>query len=85
MLDLNDPYQVSPTRKLCESMSAVLKLSGSERQYILDGVRQDIREDGRSCSNARYYALKTDVVSNTSGSAKIDRVISMLTNHVSLQ
>lgn len=58
-------------------MALVPILSESERQYILEGVRQDIREDGRSCNRARYFSVKTGVVSNTSGSAKINRVYSL--------
>jgi len=56
------------------SMTTVRLLSRSERQYILEGVRENIRADGRECDAVGYFSLKTGVVSNTNGSAKIDRV-----------
>lgn len=49
-------------------------LSASERQYIIDGVRADVRADGRRCRHVRHFSLKTGVVSNTSGSAMVERV-----------
>ena len=55
--------------------AAVPLLSRSERQYILEGVRENIRADGRvRDAVGGYFSLKTGVVSNTNGSAKIDRV-----------
>jgi len=55
-------------------MASIPMLSLSERQYVLDGVRQNIRADGRECDAVGYFSLKTGVASNTSGSAKVDRV-----------
>lgn len=55
-------------------MSAVPLLSRSERHYILAGVKENLRADGRECDTVGYFTLKTGVVSNTNGSAKIDRV-----------
>jgi hypothetical protein len=49
-------------------------LSKYERDYIVAGVNQDLREDGRSCRDYRSFSLQTGVVSNTSGSAKIQLV-----------
>ena len=54
-------------------------LSENERQFILDGVKADLRADGRGCRDVRHFAIGTGVVSNTSGSAKIERV-SVLTS-----
>ena len=59
-------------------MAVVPLLSLSERQYILGGVKEGIRADGRECGAVGYFSLKTGVVSNTNGSAKIDRVGSEL-------
>jgi hypothetical protein len=56
-----------------EVMAAQL-LSKYERDYIVAGVNQDLREDGRSCRDYRSFSLQTGVVSNTSGSAKIQLV-----------
>lgn len=39
--------------------------------YVLHGVRDDLRVDGRSCEDYRHVELETDVVSNTDGSAKV--------------
>ena len=49
-------------------------LSKYEREYIVAGVHQDLREDGRKCRDHRNFSLSTGVVSNTSGSAKIQLV-----------
>lgn len=52
-------------------------LSEYERDYIMTGVNQDLREDGRNCRDYRNFTLNTGVVSNTSGSAKIQLVCAM--------
>lgn len=46
-------------------------LSDYERLYITEGIKEDLRADGRSCRDYRHFELKTGVVSNTSGSAEI--------------
>ncbi|KAL5467333.1 hypothetical protein EMCRGX_G031546 [Ephydatia muelleri] len=46
-------------------------LSRWEREYIVSGVNEDFRTDGRSCKDYRHFTLETGVVSNTSGSARI--------------
>lgn len=56
------------------SLMATQLLSRFERDYIVTGVNQDFREDGRSCRDYRNFSLLTGVVSNTSGSAKIQLV-----------
>jgi len=50
-------------------MAEVL-LSEAERTFILHGVQDDVREDGRGCEDYRHMELETDIVSNTSGSAR---------------
>merc|ERR1711894_19151 len=57
-------------RSRCESMAQVL-LSEAERIYILHGVQDDLRCDGRGCEDYRVMELETDVVSNSSGSARV--------------
>lgn len=57
-------------------MSFPVVLSESEREYILGGVKSDVRADGRGRKHVRHFSLKTGVVSNTSGSALIERVSS---------
>lgn len=51
-------------------------LSRYEREYIVSGVNEDFRADGRTCRDFRHFSLESGVVSNTSGSAKIQLVSS---------
>jgi len=53
-----------------ESMAEVL-LSEAERTFILHGVQDDLRSDGRGCEDYRHMELETDIVSNTNGSARL--------------
>ena len=53
---------------------ATFLLSQNEREYIVNGVREDLRADGRACTDYRHFKVRTGVVSNTSGSAKIELV-----------
>lgn len=55
-------------------MSIAVVLSENEREYILGGVKDGVRADGRGCKHVRHFSLKKGVVSNTSGSALIERV-----------
>lgn len=49
-------------------------LSDFEISYIKQGVLGDIRSDGRSCRDYRSFELRSEIVSNTSGSAEIKLV-----------
>ncbi|XP_055509147.1 exosome complex component RRP42 [Leucoraja erinacea] len=51
-------------------MAAVV-LSEAERVYAMHGVQDDLRIDGRGCEDYRHIEIETDVVSNTSGSARM--------------
>ncbi|CAH2283205.1 exosome complex component RRP42 [Pelobates cultripes] len=51
-------------------MASVL-LSEAEKVYILHGVQDDLRCDGRGCEDYRCIEVETDVVSNTTGSARV--------------
>ncbi|XP_057287470.1 exosome complex component RRP42 isoform X1 [Pezoporus wallicus] len=51
-------------------MAAVV-LSEPEKLYIVHGVQEDLRVDGRGCEDYRCAEVETDVVSNTSGSARV--------------
>ncbi|XP_072106494.1 exosome complex component RRP42 [Mobula birostris] len=51
-------------------MAAVV-LSDAERVYVMYGVQDDLRIDGRGCEDYRHMEVETDVVSNTSGSARM--------------
>lgn len=53
-------------------------LSETERKYILGGVRENVRADGRGCRDVRHFSLRLGVVSNTNGSALVERVRSIL-------
>ncbi|XP_046687803.1 exosome complex component RRP42-like [Homalodisca vitripennis] len=46
-------------------------LSEAEKTFILQGVEDNFRCDGRSCRDYRPMELETDVVSNASGSARL--------------
>ncbi|CAI9719929.1 Hypothetical predicted protein [Octopus vulgaris] len=46
-------------------------LSDAEKTFILHGIQDNLREDGRGCDDYRYMEIETDVVSNTSGSARL--------------
>ena len=80
-LYIGDPYQA---RSFCAlsievsievqcSMASFL-LSKPEIDYIVDGVNSNYRADGRTCKDYRHFNIQTGVVSNTSGSAKIQLV-----------
>ncbi|CAH3193225.1 unnamed protein product [Porites evermanni] len=46
-------------------------VSTFERAYIVGGIEQDFRSDGRSCQDYRHFEVETGIVSNTSGSARL--------------
>eukprot|EP00128_Syssomonas_multiformis_P018211 Colp12_sorted_trinity150504_noHs@17687 len=48
-----------------------MALSASEASYIINGIEQDIREDGRRRKDYRHFTIETGVVSNTNGSARL--------------
>ncbi|XP_010622702.1 exosome complex component RRP42 isoform X2 [Fukomys damarensis] len=50
---------------------ASVSLSEAEKVYIVHGVQEDLRVDGRGCEDYRCIEVETDVVSNTSGSARV--------------
>ncbi|NXK87541.1 EXOS7 protein, partial [Formicarius rufipectus] len=50
---------------------AMVVLSEAEKLYIVHGVQEDLRVDGRGCEDYRCAEVETDVVSNTSGSARV--------------
>uniref|UniRef100_A0AC11DEV0 Exosome component 7 n=1 Tax=Ovis aries TaxID=9940 RepID=A0AC11DEV0_SHEEP len=50
---------------------ASVALSEAEKVYIVHGVQEDLRVDGRGCDDYRCVEVETDVVSNTSGSARV--------------
>ncbi|KAG1664673.1 Exosome complex exonuclease RRP42 [Nymphon striatum] len=50
---------------------ATILLSESEKNYVLQGIQDDMRVDGRSCNEFREMVLELDVVSNTNGSAHL--------------
>lgn len=50
---------------------AEVDLSEAERTYVLHGVQDDLRVDGRCCGDYRHMEVETGVVSNTNGSARL--------------
>ncbi|CAJ0965939.1 unnamed protein product [Ranitomeya imitator] len=50
---------------------ASVVLSEAEKVYVLHGIQDDLRTDGRGCEDYRGIEVETDVVSNTTGSARV--------------
>lgn len=50
---------------------ASVTLSEAEKVYVAHGIQEDLRVDGRGCEDYRCIEVETDVVSNTSGSARV--------------
>uniref|UniRef100_A0A1A9YUE2 Ribosomal RNA-processing protein 42 n=1 Tax=Glossina morsitans morsitans TaxID=37546 RepID=A0A1A9YUE2_GLOMM len=50
---------------------ANIALSEAEKIFILHGVEEDFRADGRSCRDYRPMELETELVNNASGSARL--------------
>jgi len=48
-----------------------LHLSEEEKHYIISGIEDDFRSDGRSCEDYRLINVQTGIVSNTNGSAQV--------------
>lgn len=48
-----------------------VQLSDAEKVFILHGVQDNCREDGRGCEQYRHLEIETSVVSNTNGSARV--------------
>lgn len=46
-------------------------ISEAERTYIVHGVQDNYRTDGRGCEDYRYVEIEVDVLSNANGSAKL--------------
>ncbi|XP_072169225.1 exosome complex component RRP42-like [Diadema setosum] len=50
---------------------ASVQLGDGEKTFIIHGVKDNLRSDGRSCRSYRNMELECGVVSNTSGSARL--------------
>ena len=50
---------------------AEVDLSEAERTYVLHGVQDNLRVDGRCRDDYRHMEVETGVVSNTNGSARL--------------
>lgn len=50
-------------------------LSEDQRDYIIQGVREDFRNDGRGCKDYRKFELSTDLITNANASAKVKLVL----------
>jgi len=59
-------------------------LSSFERTFIVGGVEQDFRSDGRSCQDYRHFEVETGIVSNTSGSARLRLVCNLFVDYSNL-
>jgi len=52
-------------------MMATTVLSEEEKYFIISGVEEDFRTDGRSCEDYRILNVQTQVISTTNGSAQV--------------
>ncbi|XP_065915878.1 exosome complex component RRP42-like [Dysidea avara] len=50
---------------------ARLLLSDEQHDYIVQGVREDFRNDGRSCKDYRKFELSTGMITNANASARV--------------
>uniref|UniRef100_H2ZE95 Exosome component 7 n=1 Tax=Ciona savignyi TaxID=51511 RepID=H2ZE95_CIOSA len=46
-------------------------LGDSEKWFIIHGIQDDLRNDGRSCDDYRHIEVETGVISNTHGSSRL--------------
>ena len=46
-------------------------ISDAEKKFIIGGVNEDIRTDGRTCSDFRIIEMETDCIATTNGSSRI--------------
>ena len=46
-------------------------LGDSEKWFVIHGIQDDFRTDGRSCEDYRHIELETGIISNAHGSSKI--------------
>ena len=53
---------------------ATTKLSAEERSYIVSGIVENFRADGRSRRDFRNFEFKKNVISNTNGSVQLQLV-----------
>lgn len=49
----------------------MLKISSSERKYIIEGTENNLRSDGRSRLDFRPFMVETGVIVTTNGSARV--------------
>ncbi|CAH1779932.1 unnamed protein product, partial [Owenia fusiformis] len=56
----------SPNTRMAEIL-----MSEAERTFILHGIQDNVRSDGRGCEDYRPIELETEVVSNANGSARV--------------
>lgn len=49
----------------------MIKVSKSERNFIIEGVKENIRSDGRTKLDYRTITLETAIVQQSNGSARV--------------
>jgi len=59
---------------LCAHVMARVLLSDEQHDYIVQGVREDFRNDGRSCKDYRKFELSTGMITNANASARVKLV-----------
>jgi len=53
------------------SLSLYGLISNSESQFIIEGVNNDVRSDGRNCNDFRTIEIERDVIQTTNGSTRV--------------
>jgi exosome complex component RRP42 len=46
-------------------------LSSAERQFLIDGVELNVRNDGRSRLDFRHFTIETGIIATANGSARL--------------
>ncbi|XP_077971524.1 exosome complex component RRP42-like [Styela clava] len=50
---------------------AIAILGDAEKRFIIHGIQEDLRNDGRGCEDYRHIDLEVNLVSNTNGSSRL--------------
>ena len=63
--------EASGTAASSASLTPSLLLSPTERHFLVQGIRSNLRNDGRGCLDYRFFQLTTNAVPHAAGSARI--------------
>jgi len=49
----------------------MLHISAGERKFIIEGIQQNLRNDGRTILDMRPFSVETGMIPQTNGSARV--------------